>query len=108
MSFEGSQLNTHNSRLITVWPPLRRAPLLEQACGVSGDRMQRRRPSERARSRTSDDLIQRQGIGIWAHLGSCFLDRHVTNVGTHREVWRNRRHEVVDPLVALVVGVVNS
>src|ERR1700686_51282 len=103
MSFEGSQLNTHNSRLITVWPPLRRAPLFEQACGVSGDRMQRRRPSERSRSRTSDDLVQRQGIGICAHLGSCFLDGHVANVWTHREIRRARRDEVVDALVALVV-----
>ena len=58
----------------------RRAPLFEQARGVAGHRMQRRRPAERARARAADHLIERQRVGVRAHLGARFLDRHVPHV----------------------------
>ena len=41
----------------------RRAPLFEQPRGVAGDRVQRRRPAERAGARAADHLIERQRLG---------------------------------------------
>jgi hypothetical protein len=61
----------------------RGAPLLEQARGIAGHRMERGRPADRPCARASHALIERQGIGKRAHLRARLVDRDVPHVRTH-------------------------
>src|SRR4051812_33284318 len=70
--------------------------------------MQRRRPAERASARAADHLIERERVGVGAHLVSRLVDRHVADVGLHRQVRLDRADDVVDALVAFVVRVVDA
>jgi ATP-dependent Clp protease protease subunit len=66
-------------------------------------------PAERARAaRRADQLIQGQGVSEGSHLAPGLLDRHVPHIGTHGQIRRDRRHDVVHALVAFVVGVVHA
>src|SRR5262245_48429713 len=51
-------------------------PFLEQPRGVAGDGMQCRRPAERARPRTADDLVECQRVGVGSHLLPRLGERH--------------------------------
>ena len=60
-----------------------------------------------ARARTAHDLVQRERISIGAHRGPRFINRHVPYVGLQLRLPRNGFHDVRDPLIGLVVGVVD-
>ncbi len=70
---------------------------------VSRDRMERRRPSERAGARAAHALIERQRIRVGAHLGLRFGERHVADVGSHADVPGDGIDDIADALVGLVV-----
>src|SRR5262245_6650258 len=55
-------------------------PLFEQARCVSADRPQARIPSECLGARAPNHLIERQRLGVIAHLRPRFVDRHVPDV----------------------------
>ena len=53
------------------------APLFEQARGVARDRAERGCPSERAGAGAANDLIERQHVGVAAHLRARLVERHM-------------------------------
>ncbi len=64
-------------------------------------------PSALARG-TADALIERQRIGVGPQLAPRLGHRHVTNVGTLRQVLGDRLDDVVDALVAFVARVIDT
>src|SRR4051812_3811202 len=84
------------------------APFFEQPRGVAGHGMQRRRPAERAGARTSDDLIERERVGVRTHLLARLRQRHVPDARLRLRVARQRVHDLVDRLGPAVGRVVDA
>src|SRR5688572_6604731 len=73
--------------------------LFEQARHAANDTRLRRRPSQRARLRAADLLIERQRIGIRPELLVRFGHRHVPHVRLLRHLRGDRVDDVADALV---------
>ena len=78
---------------------------IEQARNVAADRMQRGVPAQGTGAYAADDLIKRQNVGVRAQLGSCFFERHVSDIGPDCHVRGDTINDVVHPLILLVVRV---
>ena len=80
-------------------------PLFEQPRDVAGDGVERRRPAERTGARAADELIQRQRVGIRAHLLARLRQRHVPDARLRVGVIPERREFLGRGEVPFVPGV---
>src|SRR5262249_9227584 len=84
------------------------APFFEQSRSVAGDRMERRRPAKRAAARAPPDLIERQRLGVGAHLFPRLVERDVPDARLRRRVLGQRGDDLAHGLGAAVRGVVDA